>query len=289
MPGGNRTRPVLGPCSKGPFGDKESIKIELTKTANRIGHSPTYREMDICLAKTCVYHYGSFNKAKIIAGLKTYKNIWTKEDMEYLENHYHNMSNLNMSQNINHSVNSILHKAKEMGLTKDKEFVRYVTSPTHIKKGQHLSLKNEFTSGKTKGKNNPFYGKHHTKESKRKLREARKRQRTPRYKTNPENKVLDAINEYNLPYKFVGDGKIWINNLNPDFIQCNGKKNIIEVFGDYWHTKEGISWSKTEDGRKEIFKEYGYKTLIFWEHDINSMSISQIADIINEFEGGGIV
>jgi len=62
-------------------------------------------------------------------------------------------------------------------------------------------------------------------------------------------------------WKYVGDGEFWLGRRNPDFMNINGEKKLIEVFGDYWH--------KGEDGkeRKRYFAQYGFKTLIIWEHE----------------------
>ena len=65
--------------------------------------------------------------------------------------------------------------------------------------------------------------------------------------------------------------KFWIENINPDFVESNGRKIAIEVFGDYYHNpllKKGLKWSRTQPGREEIFKKYGWKSLILWEHEI---------------------
>ncbi len=64
-------------------------------------------------------------------------------------------------------------------------------------------------------------------------------------------------------WKFVGDFDTFIGGKCPDFINVNGRKQIIEVFGNYWHKKEDI---KT---RTDHFKQYGFDTLVIWENDIN--------------------
>ncbi len=66
-------------------------------------------------------------------------------------------------------------------------------------------------------------------------------------------------------YKYVGSGEIIISNRNPDFININGKKKIIELFGDYWH-KEG-----EVQERINIFKKEGWETLIIWEHELKNL------------------
>lgn len=75
-------------------------------------------------------------------------------------------------------------------------------------------------------------------------------------------RFLDAI----LPneYKFVGDGEFIIAGKCPDFVNINGKKKIIELFGLYWHRNDN------PQDRIDLFKQYGYDTLIIWENELNS-------------------
>lgn len=86
----------------------------------------------------------------------------------------------------------------------------------------------------------------------------------------PENKLIEILNNI-LPkeYKYVGDGKIKIDTFNPDFINCNGQKKIIELYGDYWHNKS----DELERNKRRIktYKKYGYKTLVIWEHELKDL------------------
>ena len=79
--------------------------------------------------------------------------------------------------------------------------------------------------------------------------------------------VIELLKNNNLEYDFVGDGKIMIGTKNPDFINIKNKK-IIEVFGDYWHTKKVRCYEETEEGRIKYFNNYGYKTLVIWESEL---------------------
>jgi very-short-patch-repair endonuclease len=94
------------------------------------------------------------------------------------------------------------------------------------------------------------------------------------YKNNPEllkkmltfsrpNKTeikLDYLLQKYFPntFKFVGDGSFVIEGLNPDWIDCDGSKFIIELFGEPWHEKE------EERKRTETFAKHGYSTLVIW-------------------------
>ncbi len=71
-------------------------------------------------------------------------------------------------------------------------------------------------------------------------------------------------------WKYVGDGEIIIGGKCPDFININGQKKIIELFGDYWHSEEIQKMSVEQHVQERInhFAQYGYQTLIIWEDDL---------------------
>ena len=88
--------------------------------------------------------------------------------------------------------------------------------------------------------------------------------------TKPNKKesiVIELLKNNNINYEYVGNGKFIIGTKNPDFINIKDKK-IIEVFGDYWHTKKVRCYEETEEGRIKYFNNYGYKTLIIWENEL---------------------
>ncbi|HUW47072.1 MAG TPA: hypothetical protein VMW50_14950 [Dehalococcoidia bacterium] len=78
----------------------------------------------------------------------------------------------------------------------------------------------------------------------------------------PEKTLIKLIQNSNLPFKYVGGGEIWLGNHNPDFINVNGKKQVIECFGTYWHPLfDGAQ-------RTEHYKQYGFSTLIIWDNEL---------------------
>lgn len=81
---------------------------------------------------------------------------------------------------------------------------------------------------------------------------------------NEETFLIDFFARHKLPFKYVGDGAIIIENRNPDFINCNGRKKIIEFFGEYWHTP------KDEEVKREIYSRYGYDMLVIWGKDLKN-------------------
>jgi hypothetical protein len=97
-------------------------------------------------------------------------------------------------------------------------------------------------------------------------------------KPNKKELLLSSILESLYPneWKYVGDGQFIIDGLCPDFINCNGKKQIIEFFGEAFHDplktfKKEIRYRQTEKGRIESFAKYGYSTLIVWGRELRDL------------------
>ncbi len=109
---------------------------------------------------------------------------------------------------------------------------------------------------------------------------------------NKVEMLLDSILQEYFPgeWAYVGDGKFIIETLNPDFINCNGKKEIIEVFGDYWHGPKRKRPFSSESERAEVYATYGYRLLVIWEHELKKISPERMVKKIkkwrkNENEG----
>ena len=103
--------------------------------------------------------------------------------------------------------------------------------------------------------------------------------------TKPEKMVIDLIKQNNLPFEYVGDGKIIISNLNPDFISTDRSNKIIEVFNRFWHQNyKNIDYKRTESGRRKIFVEKGYKLLILWDDEMldRTKVLNKIVDYIKD-------
>lgn len=74
--------------------------------------------------------------------------------------------------------------------------------------------------------------------------------------------LLDIIQELSLPYSYVGDGDFILGGKCPDFLNTNGQKKLIELWGNFWH--------KGQDPQERIdyFKQYGFQTLVIWESEL---------------------
>lgn len=90
---------------------------------------------------------------------------------------------------------------------------------------------------------------------------------------NLESFFAYILCEEGLPYRYVGDGTISIDGKCPDFINNNGKKKIIELFGDFYHKAED------ENNRKKFFNRCGYDTLVIWEHEIKTDLVGVISKV----------
>lgn len=99
--------------------------------------------------------------------------------------------------------------------------------------------------------------------------------------TKIEAKVNDILQKH-FPneWKYVGDGEVIIGTKCPDFININGEKKLLEVFGRVFHDpqktfKKTIPYHQTEIGTKEFYRNYGYETIVIWDNEINEEKIIQ--------------
>lgn len=91
-----------------------------------------------------------------------------------------------------------------------------------------------------------------------------------------EEAVLNLVEKHCLPFRYVGNGDVIIGGRNPDFINVNGKKQVIEVFGNYWHDLFDVA------RRTEHYGQYGFQTLIIWEDELENPD--QVLAKIKAFE-----
>jgi hypothetical protein len=82
-----------------------------------------------------------------------------------------------------------------------------------------------------------------------------------------EMKLFDILESmYPGEWKFVGDGQVVIDGKCPDFINVNGQKKIIELYGERWHQNEN------PQDRIDVFKPFGYDTLVIWLRELQNSS-----------------
>ena len=158
--------------------------------------------------------------------------------------------------------------------------------------GKHFSEEHRKNlSESLKGKPSSMLGKYHSEETKKQMSCAaiKRNRENMTYWANlhkslhlkpnkPEaqlNKILQKLrpNEY----KYVGDFSFILGGKSPDFMNVNGQKKLIELYGDYWH--------KDDDPQERIdfFKQYGFDTLIVWEKELkdNKNLLVKLGNFIN--------
>ena len=98
---------------------------------------------------------------------------------------------------------------------------------------------------------------------------------------NKSEKLLNKLLQEILlkEYEYVESGDVILGGFNPDFININGQKKIIELYGDYWHNKP--DYKERDKRRIKTYTKYGYKTLIIWEHELKDLEL--LASKIMEF------
>ncbi len=156
------------------------------------------------------------------------------------------------------------------------------------------------------GKLNPFYGKHHTEEFKKRKSIiqrpiAKQLWEDPGYvkklmiarntKPNKDEKFLERVLQNHSPniWKYTGDGRdgTVIGGHIPDWININGKKQVIELFGEYFHDQRvnsRVKDSRTYDATIKHYQKYGFGCLIIWRRQLKD--VDRILQIIRKFEGG---
>ena len=102
-----------------------------------------------------------------------------------------------------------------------------------------------------------------------------------------EQRIINIIKCEGLPFSYNGDFSqgVALNCKIPDFINTNGKKQVIEVFGNYWHQhKDGPEFNYlNEKSRIESYREIGFDCLVLCEHDIKKMTDNKIGEAIKSF------
>ena len=103
--------------------------------------------------------------------------------------------------------------------------------------------------------------------------------------TIPEQKIIDIVSKHFPDFKYNGNGELAVvlGGMIPDFINTNGRKQVIEVFGDYYHGKICKNWKNSELGKRMAYNSLGFRCLVLWEHEIKSRTDDELIGIIGKF------
>lgn len=107
--------------------------------------------------------------------------------------------------------------------------------------------------------------------------------------TKPEQILNSILHEYFPEFRYNGDYSlgIVIAGQIPDFVNVNGKKEIIEVFGDYHHSTKvlGDRWQGSELGKVMLYNSLVWKCLVIWEHEVKELAEEELIHKIGTFFG----
>lgn len=85
-------------------------------------------------------------------------------------------------------------------------------------------------------------------------------------KLNRPESVLGIYLERNFPGEWAYNGQCQagfvIGGKVPDFVNINGKKSVVDMFGNFYHSKE------EEVSRVEYFRKFGFSCVIVWESQV---------------------
>jgi len=179
------------------------------------------------------------------------------------------------------SKQAIRLKAQKLGLNRPRErFSETRRKCSKWQTGRQLSPEHRANVTKAVRKNPPWLGKHLSPEHRQLLSDiAKERAQDPEYMrkilssrrpTDIEQRLIEIIEKYSLPYRYTGNGTFKVNGKYPDFVNINSRKIALDVFGDRWHDASEIP------ERKAAFAEWGWDLVILWGHEIKSLTELEI-------------
>ena len=94
--------------------------------------------------------------------------------------------------------------------------------------------------------------------------------------TKPECKVGDCLDElYPNEWRYNGtaEANMIIGGRVPDFVNVNGQKAVIEVFGSYFHDVNKFPDRLTDEQLVSHYNEWGFKCLVIWDYELKNINI----------------
>jgi len=158
------------------------------------------------------------------------------------------------------------------------------------RKGIHYTAKPSLTrSASLKGKQNALGTHHHSptrsnthRELWRNPKHVRKMLKAFNASPNKAETTLGKLIDLVSPNQFAYNGDfsqgITLGGRIPDFVNINGKKQVIEYFGSYWHD--------THDAEAEKIQTYakvGWHCLVIWDYEMQNKPA--VIDKLRRFGG----
>lgn len=230
---------------------------------------------------------------------EAHKGIWTCKNHPMLGKHHTEETKQKMSKHWNyekHFTQEIREKLSEAGKGRFlSEKTRGKIAETHKGKKHTEATKKQISEKKKKY----YQERPDVKEEIRKT--ITKKWKDPEYiqmmitarntKPNKSEQYLNTIIQKHFPKEYVFNGDfsagITLGGLIPDWVNCNGKKKVIELFGEPFHDEKKairkINWKGTEFGRKAVFSQLGFDTLIIWWEYLRRNSDEEVVALLKEF------
>lgn len=111
-------------------------------------------------------------------------------------------------------------------------------------------------------------------------------------KPNKKELITDSlIHIITNDYKYNGDFSqgVTIGGKIPDWINVNGEKKVIELFGRPFHDPNSsfieVRDNRTYNRTMEHYKKYGFNCLIIWDNELKEPG--KVLKKIYEFDEGG--
>lgn len=101
-------------------------------------------------------------------------------------------------------------------------------------------------------------------------------------KPNGSEKKLESLLDKHFPneWEYVGNGKLIVNGKCPDFSRID-KKQLIELFGTYWHKNDN------PEEKIQHYSKSGYECIVVWENELDKPDI--LIERIRLFTSGSMV
>jgi hypothetical protein len=147
------------------------------------------------------------------------------------------------------------------------------------------------------GERNPMYGRHHTDKSRKqtsismKTSPAAIKQRKGLIHKNMMTdieKALSYLLRHIAPgeFRYNGNGRLHLNfdGIFPDFVNVNGRKQVVEVFSHYWKELSYGSVKAYKISRRSRYKKIGYDVLFVEKNELKDRSelSNKVADFVGD-------
>lgn len=157
---------------------------------------------------------------------------------------------------------------KSGSITIKKQFKDGRKSPLGMTGKNHTAKHILWLKERNGGKNNSFYGKKHSTETKAVIRMKTINNivsgKTKTSYTTPEVIFYNELDTRKINYipQYILNNKFAVDVYLPDI------HTLVQIDGDYWHNLERVQ--KKDKSFNAYAKKCGYRLLRFWEHDIHS-------------------